>query len=709
MTDLVKIGIDVGGTFTHLVIIKEATYEILAEEKVPTTHFAKEGVALGIIECLKNALNKTKIKPENIVRIAHSTTQATNALLEGDICPVGILAVGSGLAGLEIKRQLNFTNIELEKNIFIPVFFEYLEEKENLNQNIIASLKVLQKRGAEAIVAVNAFSVDNPQIELKILELATELGIPATATHEISQLYGLKLRTKTAVINASILPKMINTALQTETAIRSLNIKAPIVVMRSDGGAMLLSEMKKRPILTLLSGPAAGLSAAINYTKILDGIFLEVGGTSTDISVIINGKPEKKMAQIGEHRIYLNTLDIKTVGVAGGSLPKIQDQKIVDVGPRSAHITGLNYLSFAPKEDIKIENIALMNYKKDQTQYLQIEADNQFYTVTTTCTANFLNLIPENDYAYSKVAIIRQGFIKVSEFLGISVDVLANRIMELGGKKILAVISAFIYEKELKNEKIFLIGGGGGASTWLNYLQQKTGFEIKLAEHAPVISAIGAAISLIQETIEKTLIEPSEEDFINIRNEVEEKLIRAGADHEDMEIKVEVDRQKGILRAIAIGNQKINLQNDIFKTSTELEMYARNLFKYNNLVFNTKEENSKFIIFQFKKISKFFIFKSITYPLVVFTKDGIPKIKLKNAVLIKAFLNELDSKIINIIENYSSYTDAGQIIPKLFLFNSVKMVDFSGLINLKQLMALLNEEKKNFSNKDNFLLVVEKK
>ncbi|MEG1873782.1 MAG: hydantoinase/oxoprolinase family protein, partial [Ruthenibacterium sp.] len=362
----------------------------LAKAKVPTTHHAARGVAEGIILAIDKVLTENHIDPADVVFIAHGTTQATNALLEGDVAKVGIVGMGKGLEGLRAQKETQVGDIELAPGKYLHTFQTYLDSGKCTGDDITAAVNSLKAQGAEVIVASEAYSVDDATNEKHIIEKAEQAGMLATGGYEISQLYGLLARTRTASVNAALIPKMVETADMTEASVKEAHIDKPLMIMRCDGGVMSVDEVRKRPILTMLSGLAAGVAGALMYEKITDGIFLEVGGTSVDISAIKDGKVMIKNAQVGGHKLYLTSLDVRTLGVAGGSMVVIQNGAIADVGPRSAHIADLEYEVFTDAENMKDAKIELIAPRADDAPvYAAVRcAGGKSYALTVAGAAN---------------------------------------------------------------------------------------------------------------------------------------------------------------------------------------------------------------------------------------------------------------------------------------------------------------------------------
>ena len=123
----VRIGIDVGGTFTDAVCVDGETFELIGYVKVPTTHTAKEGVSRGIVEACQKLMDKYGIAPEDVSFIAHGTTQATNALLEGDVEQVGIVCIGDGPNSVKANLDTTIGDLELAPGKYLHTLHEYLD------------------------------------------------------------------------------------------------------------------------------------------------------------------------------------------------------------------------------------------------------------------------------------------------------------------------------------------------------------------------------------------------------------------------------------------------------------------------------------------------------------------------------------------------------------------------------------------------------
>ena len=282
-------------------------------------------------------------------------------------------------------------------------------------------------------------------------------GLAATGGHEITKLYGLTTRTRTAVINASILPKMIDTADMTEASVREAGITAPLMIMRGDGGVMDIAEMRRRPAMTMLSGPAASVAGALMHLKVSDGIYFEVGGTSTNMGVIRNGLPTVKYARVGGHETYVNSLDVRVAGVAGGSMVRLSGRRITDVGPRSAHIAGLPYAAFADPQEIIDPVLELFQPKPgDPEDYVAVRSANgRRFAITNTCAANVLGYATPGVHAHGSAEAARRAMQALAAAIGDTVEV-AAAILDAAAKKVIPIVELLIAEYRLDRAQAVL-------------------------------------------------------------------------------------------------------------------------------------------------------------------------------------------------------------------------------------------------------------
>jgi len=709
----IRIGIDVGGTFTHAVAIDAATLALVGRSKVPTTHTAAEGVARGVVESLQEILRRCAIAPDEIVLIAHSTTQATNALLEGDVAPVGIVGMGGGTGAWLARRQTALPSIALAPGRHLAISQRFIRSERVSETTVAAALDQLCRAGAQVIVAAEAVSVDDPRHEELVCAVAARRGLPATATHHVSRLHGLGVRTRTAVINASMIPRMLNTAELTERAVRAAGITAPLMIMRSDGGVMDIAEMRRRPILTMLSGPAAGVAAALLYARVSDGVFLEVGGTSTDISVIKNGRCQIRSAEIGGQKLHVSTLDVRTVGLAGGSLVQYWDGGIVDVGPRSAHIAGLSYVSFLPTRPESIMapgpatdcSGALTVGVSPRRDFLCRAGDENTLpkaelieaAVTPTCASNYLGLVPEGDPARGNQECIRPVFDLLAHVLKFKDGTaLADAILRTAARKVTVLIQGLLRDYKLDPGVVRLIGGGGGASAIVPYVARVMGLPFETVENADVISAIGAALALVRDSVERTVIEPNEEDIRRIREEAFTSVLRMGAAAETVEVFVEVDAKRNLLRATAEGATEIRAQE---LRRAELSLAERGALVAASLGGDGQPAQRVLEAGGFE----IWTARRVVHRLWKFLPEARQAVRvLDQAGTIRWASNHADVRgstvalaerdLADFAETYTRYSDAGATIPRCYVLLSNRVIDLSGLVEIQQVLEVLRIE-----------------
>ncbi|MDG5497501.1 hydantoinase/oxoprolinase family protein [Niveispirillum sp. BGYR6] len=349
-----RLGVDVGGTFTDLLLFNDTTGAFW-RHKTPST---PADSSVGILNGVTAICEKAGITPADVEFFLHGTTVATNAVLEGKGAKVGLIVtegyrqimqiarsfVPGGLAGwivwpkpeplarlentFEIKGRMNAQGNELR-----PVD----------DDNIRAALLKLKEKGVEAVTVslINAYL--NGAHEKRVGELATEIlpGVPVSLSHEVLPEMQEYERTLTTVANASVRPIVGRYVRNLREKLKSSGFAGSLSLLRSDGGLMSSEKSEEHPVSLLMSGPAGGVTGALwvgANSGIRNILTLDVGGTSTDVALIENLDPRRvRTTEVGHLAVRASSLDVKTVGAGGGSIAYVPElTKALRVGPQSA-------------------------------------------------------------------------------------------------------------------------------------------------------------------------------------------------------------------------------------------------------------------------------------------------------------------------------------------------------------------------------------
>jgi N-methylhydantoinase A len=349
-----RLGVDVGGTFTDLLLFEEQSGTFW-RHKTPST---PADSSLGILTGVEAVCAAAGIKPAAVEQLLHGTTVATNAMLEGKGARVGLVVtegyrqvmqiarsfVPGGLAGwivwpkpeplarledtVEIKGRMNAHGGELR-----PID----------DDDIRAALETLKARGIEALTVSLMNAYLNGAHERRVGELAREIlpGIPVSLSHEVLPEMQEYERTLTTVANAAVRPIVGRYVRNLRHKLRDTGLTGKLSLLRSDGGLMSSEKSEEHPVSLLMSGPAGGVTGALwvaRHAGVENILTLDVGGTSTDVALIEKGEPRRvRTTDVGHLSVRVSSLDVKTVGAGGGSIATVPAlTKALRVGPQSA-------------------------------------------------------------------------------------------------------------------------------------------------------------------------------------------------------------------------------------------------------------------------------------------------------------------------------------------------------------------------------------
>jgi len=346
------IGLDVGGTFTDVTLVHEPSGRMWITKTPTTPHDPAEGFVAGV----DRALRLAGVEAGALRHVLHGTTTATNAILEGKGAATGLLTTAGFRYVLEIGRH----DIPRRANMFAwvkparPVPPELIfeiggritvdgEELEPLDEDAVrAATRRLREAGVDSIAVCFIHGYANAAHERRARALIHEAhpDCAVSLSSEVLPVFREFERSMGTVLNAYVQPIVGRYVARLGERLRARGIRAPLSVMKSNGGVVGADVVRTQAIHTALSGPAAGVIGARRVGEAAgfrDLISVDVGGTSADICLIRGGDAEITVeGRVGAWPLHVPMIDIHTIGAGGGSLARVTEDGTLTVGPESA-------------------------------------------------------------------------------------------------------------------------------------------------------------------------------------------------------------------------------------------------------------------------------------------------------------------------------------------------------------------------------------
>lgn len=331
----IMIGIDTGGTFTDAVAFDEAR-GVAAKAKALTT---RRDLSIGIGAAIDAVMTEAEVAPGDVTLVSMSTTLATNAIVEGQggrICLVMIGFAESDLDKAGLRQAVTGDEV-----IFLGGGHDaHGAEAAPLDTAPLTTRLRQGLPGVTGFAVAGHFAVRNPLHEKAVAELIrAEVGMPVTCSHELSARLGGPKRALTTVLNARLIGLIQHLIAATEALLAERGIEAPLMVVRGDGALISATVASEKPIETILSGPAASVVGAAWLTDCKEAIVSDIGGTTTDVAVLRNGRPaiDPEGARVGGWRTMVEAVAMHTVGLGGDSEVRLDESALdrrLTLGPR---------------------------------------------------------------------------------------------------------------------------------------------------------------------------------------------------------------------------------------------------------------------------------------------------------------------------------------------------------------------------------------
>jgi N-methylhydantoinase A/oxoprolinase/acetone carboxylase beta subunit len=337
----IALGIDTGGTYTDAALVDHATGQVLCMAKALTT---RVDLSIGIGQAIDAVFQQQGAPaPVDVNLVSLSTTLATNAIVEGQGSPISLILIGYDP---DLIRQYGFEDdLVTDDVVYIRGGHDiHGDEAAPLDESGLREAVLARRERVDAFAVSSYFAVRNPAHERRATELIAELtGLPVTCGHDLTTRLNSVRRATTVALNARLVPLLRELIETLRQALAERAITAPLMVVKGDGSLVRAEWAMQRPIETILSGPAASTVGAWHLAG-QDGASLEdgglwvvdVGGTTTDIAVLRDGRPRlnPEGARVGRWRTMVEAVDVATLGLGGDSHVRLDGERRILIGPR---------------------------------------------------------------------------------------------------------------------------------------------------------------------------------------------------------------------------------------------------------------------------------------------------------------------------------------------------------------------------------------
>ena len=323
------LGIDTGGTFTDAVLLDERKQVIAAAKSLTTRFDLAVGIGGALAKLPQAALDRVAL-------VSLSTTLTTNSVVEGKGSPVCVLLAGYDAAQIKASGMVEL--LGMEAIVSLPGGHDAGGNAITPLDEAASKAAILQHAPRVSAFAISAsFAVRNPAHELQLREWVCELtDKPVTCGHELASSLGAPRRAMTVALNARMITHVKALIDSVQRTLHTRKIDAPLMIVKGDGTLINAASALAHPVGTVLSGPAASVIGACALSGVANAIVADMGGTTTDIAVVRNGRPELSVdgALIGDWRPMVEAVKVYSIGLGGDSEVRFLGGKGLAIGPR---------------------------------------------------------------------------------------------------------------------------------------------------------------------------------------------------------------------------------------------------------------------------------------------------------------------------------------------------------------------------------------